>query len=397
MKAGTGGEVKVLSGNQAASEAAVLCQPDVVAAYPITPQSEVVEELSGFYARGELKAEFVEVEGEHSAMSVLIGASSSGGRTFSATSSHGLLFMFEPYFYAATLRLPIVMAHVCRELAAPNTVLCSHQDIMTMRDAGWIQIHCASCQEILDSIIMAYRLAEDPEILLPVNICYDGHYLSHLSARVEVPGQSEVTEFLPDKVPRECRLDPDKPMMQAPYLGGKLFTEYRYKHCAAMQNALKTIDDIDAEFQKTFGRSYGGLLEEYCTEDAEIVLIALGSAASTAKAVIDAKRDEGGKAGLIRIRCFRPFPSDKLKKALKGARAIGVIDRDVCFGWNTGIIFMELRSLLNREQMNTPMINFIAGLSGADITKEHIRRSINSLQKVARGASEPEVIWLDLE
>jgi phenylglyoxylate dehydrogenase alpha subunit len=174
MKAVGDRTIKVLSGNAAAARAALLCRPDVVAAYPITPQSPVVEELSKFYADGSLQAEFVEVEGEHSAMSVLIGASSSGGRTFSATSSHGLLYMFEAYFYAATLRLPIVMVEVCRELAAPNTVLSSQQDILTMRDAGWIQIHAASCQEILDSIIMAYKLAEDQDILLPVNICYDG-------------------------------------------------------------------------------------------------------------------------------------------------------------------------------------------------------------------------------
>ena len=397
MRTTTEGKVKVLSGNQAAAQAAVLCQPDVVAAYPITPQSEVVEELSRFLAEGILKAEFVEVEGEHSALSVLIGASSSGGRTFSATSSHGLLFMFEAYSYAATLRLPIVMAHVCREVAAPNTVLCSQQDIMLARDAGWIQIHCASCQEILDSIIMAYRLAEDPDILLPVNICYDGHYLSHLSARVEVPDQADVSTFLPANKLRECRLDPDKPMMQAPYLGGKLFTEYRYKHCLAMQNALQKIDYLDEEFQKSFGRSYGGLIEEYRNEDAEIVLVALGSAASTAKAVIDLKRDEGVKVGLVRIRCFRPFACDRLSKALKGAKVIGVIDRDVCFGWNMGIVFVELRALLNRMRMNQPMFNFIAGLSGADITKDHIERAINNMQLALHGKFGPEVTWLDLE
>jgi len=391
------GEIKVLSGNQSTAEAVVLCQPDVVAAYPITPQSEVVEELSKFHAEGALQAELVEVESEHSAMSVLIGASSSGGRTFSATSSHGLLYMFEAYFYASTLRLPIVMAHVCRELAAPNTVLCSQQDILTMRDAGWIQIHCASCQEILDSIIMAYRLAEDPSILLPVNICYDGHYLSHLSARVEVPNQADVLTFLPQKKLRECRLDPDKPMMQAPFLGGKLFTEYRYKHCSAMQNALQKIDYIDGEFQKSFGRSYGGLIEEYRTEDAEIVLVALGSAASTAKAVIDVKRNEGMKVGLIRIRSFRPFPSDRLEKAIRGKKAIGVIDRDVCFGWNTGIVFLELRALLTRLGISMPLVNFIAGLSGADITVNHIGRAIDTTQKAALNKPHQEVTWLDLE
>jgi len=186
-------------------------------------------------------------------------------------------------------------------------------------------------------------------------------------------------------------------MMQAPYLGGKLFTEYRYKHCLAMQSALQKIDYIDKEFQKSFGRSYGGLIEEYRNNDAEIVLVALGSAASTAKTVIDVKRDEGVKVGLVRIRCFRPFAGDRLGKALKGARVIGVIDRDVCFGWNTGIVFMELRSLLNRMRMNQPMVNFIAGLSGADITKDHIDRAINNMQRALHGEFGREVTWLDLE
>ncbi len=397
MEATARGEIKVLSGNQATAEAVVLCQPDVVCAYPITPQSEVVEELSKFHAEGVLKTEFVDVEGEHSALSVLIGAASAGGRTFSATSSHGLLFMFEPYYYASTLRLPIVMAHVCRELAAPNTVLCSQQDIMVARDAGWVQIHCSSCQEIMDSIFMAYKLAEDPDVLLPVNICYDGHYLSHMNARVEVPDQASVTAFLPAKNLRECRLDPEKPMMQAPFLSGKLFAEFRYKQCAAMQNVLTKVDSIDKEFQKSFGRSYGGLIDEYRTEDADIVLVAIGSAASTAKAVIDAKRNEGIKVGLVRIRCFRPFPSARLEKALRGKKAIGVIDRDICFGWNTGVVFMELRALLTRAGLNIPMVNFIAGLSGADITLNHIGRAINITQQAALNKTQQEVTWMDLE
>jgi phenylglyoxylate dehydrogenase alpha subunit len=397
METTASGEIKVLSGNQAAAEAVVLCQPDVVCAYPITPQSEVVEELSRFHAQGDLQTEFVDVEGEHSALSVLIGAASSGGRTFSATSSHGMLFMFEPYIYAASLRLPIVMAHICRELAAPNTVLCSQQDIMVVRDAGWIQIHCSSCQEILDSIIMAYRLAEDPDILLPVNVCYDGHYLSHFSARVEVPDQSAVTAFLPVKSLRECRLDPAKPMMQAPFLGGKLFTEYRYKHCEALQKALVKIDNIDTEFQKSFGRSYGGQIEEYRTEDAELVLVAIGSVASTAKVVVDNKRREGLKVGLVRIRCFRPFPTTRLVQALQGKKAIGVIDRDVCYGWNAGTVYMEIRALLSQAGLNIPMVNFIAGLSGGDITINHLGRAIDITQQAALRKPQPEVTWLDLE
>jgi pyruvate/2-oxoacid:ferredoxin oxidoreductase alpha subunit len=391
------GTVKVLKGNSAAARAVLLCKPDVVAAYPITPQSPVVEEMSKFVAGGMLDAEFVEVEGEHSAMSVLIGASSTGGRVFSATSSNGLAYMFEAYFYAATLRLPIVMVNVCRELAAPNTVLCSQQDILTMRDAGWIQIHAESCQEILDAIIMAYKLAEDADIQLPVNVCYDGHYLSHLSARVEIPGQADVDAFLPARELPDCRLDPDKPMMQGVFLGGKLFAEYRHKHCQAMSQAKQKIDTIDKEFYEVFGRSYGGLVEEYRTEDAEIVLLTMGSAASTAKVMIDTKRAEGINVGLIRLRTFRPFPLERLARAVQGKKAIGVIDRDVCFGWNTGIIYMEVRAALNALGISMPVVNFIDGLSGADITLEHIEKAIDTTCRAAAGKPYEEVNWMILE
>jgi pyruvate/2-oxoacid:ferredoxin oxidoreductase alpha subunit len=391
------GTVKVLKGNSAAARAVLLCKPDVVAAYPITPQSPVVEEMSKFVATGKLDAEFVEVEGEHSAMSVLIGASSTGGRVFSATSSNGLAFMMEAYFYAATLRLPIVMVNVCRELAAPNTVLCSQQDILTMRDAGWIQIHAESCQEILDTIIMAYKLAEDDDIQLPVNVCYDGHYLSHLSSRVEIPSQADVDAFLPARKLPDCRLDPDKPMMQGVFLGGKLFTEYRYKHCQAMSQAKQKIDTIDEEFYKAFGRNYGGLVEQYRTEDAEIVLLTMGSAASTAKVMIDTKRAKGVNVGLIRLRTFRPFPLERLAQAVRGKKAIGVIDRDVCYGWNAGIVYTEVRAALNAVGISMPVVNFIDGLSGADITLEHIEKAVDITCRAAAGKPYEEVNWMILE
>ena len=397
MEARDTGTVKVLKGNSAAARAVLLCKPDVVAAYPITPQSPVVEEMSKYVATGKLDAEFVEVEGEHSAMSVLIGASSTGGRVFSATSSNGLAFMMEAYFYAATLRLPIVMVNVCRELAAPNTVLCSQQDILTMRDAGWIQIHAESCQEILDCIIMAYKLAEDIDIQLPVNVCYDGHYLSHLSSRVEIPAQAEVDAFLPARELPECRLDPDKPMMQGVFLGGKLFTEYRHKHCQAMSQAKSKIDEIDKAFSETFGRSYGGLIEEYRTQDAEIVLLTMGSAASTAKVVVDAQRAGGVKVGLIRLRAFRPFPLERLARAVAGKKAIGVIDRDVCFGWNAGIVYTEVRAALNAAGISIPVVNFIDGLSGADITLEHIKKAVDTTGRAAAGKTYEDVNWMILQ
>jgi pyruvate/2-oxoacid:ferredoxin oxidoreductase alpha subunit len=244
---------------------------------------------------------------------------------------------------------------------------------------------------------MAYRLAEDQDILLPVTICYDGHYLSHLSTKVEIPDQIDVDSFLPPAKLRECRLDPERPMMQGPFLGGRPFAEYRYKHCLAMSHAKQKIDDIDNEFQKAFGRNYGGLIEEYRVEDAEVVLLAMGSSASTAKVVVDRKRDEGMNVGLVRIRAFRPFPVERLAQAIQGKKAIGVIDRDVCFGWNTGIVFLELRAALASLGRSIPMANFIGGLSGADITLEHIARAIDITQQAAAGEPYTEVTWLTLE
>lgn len=278
-----------MDGNRAAAYGVLLSRPDVICAYPITPQTPLLEHLYKFCAEGKLRAETVEVE--HSAMSVLIGAAASGGRTFTATSSQGLAFMFEAYFMAATLRLPIVMVIATREMIAPTVVASGQQDIISVRDAGWVQLHMASVQEILDSIIIAYRLAEDPEILLPVNICYDGYYLSHLSQEVEVPSQEEVDAFLPPPS-FGPRLDPATPMTFAVYTVGDLFAEYRYKHCAAMERVKDKLPQIEAEFYRRFGRSYDGLIEKYKLDDAEVVIVALGSCAETAKVVVDRRLPE---------------------------------------------------------------------------------------------------------
>jgi len=382
-----------MDGNRAAAYGVLLSRPDVICAYPITPQTPLLEHLYRFCAEGRLKAETVEVEGEHSAISVLIGAAASGARTFTATSSQGLAFMFEAYFMAATLRLPIVMVVATREMIAPSVVASGQQDIMTVRDAGWVQLHAASVQEILDCIIMAYRLAEDPDVLLPVNVCYDGYYLSHLSQEVEVPSQEDVDSFLPPPT-FGPRLDPAHPMTFAVYTVGDLFTEYRYKHCAAMERARRKIPEIEAEFARRFGRSYGGLVERYRLDDAEIALVAMGSCAETAKVVVDRKREEGIPVGLARVRVFRPFPKEELRAALRGIKALGVLDRDVCFGWGCGALFIELKAAVDSS---IPVLNFIGGLAGSDITLEHFSRAVESTLRASRGESLPEVTWLDLE
>ena len=394
----TKGEIRMLTGNEAAAQAVRLCRPSVIAAYPITPQSELVEELAKFAAEGLLDAEMVEVEGEHSAMSVLMGASAAGARTFTATTGQGLAFMYEPYFAASTQRLPIVMAIVNREMLNPSTVSAGEQDFVTLKDGGWIIIAVENCQEILDSLIMAYRLAEDPEIQLPVNVCYDGYYLSYLSDRVEIPSQEEVDLFLaPTQKYERPKLDPVKPLICISFATGTLMMEYRYKHCAAFERAKNKIDEIEREFLAHFGRSYGGQIEEYRTGDAEVILITMGSRSGTAKVVVDKKRNEGLNVGLIKIRSLRPFPHERLTRALEGKKAIGVIDRSVCFGRNCGHLFVDVKASLADVAAPIAMVNFIDGIGGVDITVEHIERAVDITYQAARGEPHQQVTWLALE
>jgi phenylglyoxylate dehydrogenase alpha subunit len=389
-------QVKPLDGNKAAAYGVLLCKPDVISAYPITPQTALPEQLYRFCAEGLLKSEMVEVEGEMSAMSVLIGASAAGGRTFGATSGSGLAFMFEAYCQASTLRLPIVMVIATREMVGPGIVAAGEQDAFSVRDAGWIHIHCETCQEILDSIIMAYELAEDPEILVPVNICYDGFYLSHLTDLVEVPLQEDVDRFLGPRKERP-KLSPETPMAFGVADPRLVFAEYRYKHLAALERAKTKIEQIDTKFQATFGRCYGGLIEKYRMDDAEMALVALGSCSGTAKAVIDAQREAGVRVGLVRVRAYRPFPKEALREALQAMKGIGVIDRNVCFGFNTGTLFVELKSALSDLNKRIPVANFISGLGGADITPQGITRAVDITCQAAHEQSFEEVTWLDLE
>jgi pyruvate/2-oxoacid:ferredoxin oxidoreductase alpha subunit len=243
---------------------------------------------------------------------------------------------------------------------------------------------------------MAYRLAEDPEILVPVIVAFDGYYLSHFSEAVEIPAQEKVDRFLP---PRETalRIDPAAPMTVAPFASVEVLTEYRVKHLAALQRAKARLDAIDGEFKQAFGRSYGGQIEEYRCQDAEIVLVTMGSCTGTARVAIDQKRDQGIKVGLIKVRMFRPFPAGKLASALRGKKAAGIIDRNVCFGWNCGHLLVELKSALNDSENRIPLVNFIGGLNGGDITLQHMERAIDSVQLRAQGKPGKAVTFFDLE
>jgi phenylglyoxylate dehydrogenase alpha subunit len=387
---------KVLTGNAAAAHAVMLCQPDVIAAYPITPSTEILDILYGFQADGSIKSQMVEPEGEHSAMSILIGASICGGRTFTPTSSQGLFFMYEACIFAAAHRLPIVMVNVNRE-TTPAAVASSGQDIHLVKDNGWIQMHSESGQEILDMIIMAFRLAEDPDILVPITIAYDGYYLSYRSEAVDIPSQEQVDRFLPPRRIVNPIITPDAPMTMQPGLPTKIFTEYRIKHMQAMQMAMTKLDELEREFACTFGRSYPGVIEEYRCDDAEIVLLTLGSCAGTAKVTIDRKREEGIRVGMVRVRMYRPFPKEQLAAKLKGKKAIGVIDRDVSFGWNCGHLFVEAKAALNDVKgKRIPMLNFIGGLNGADITLKQMAKAIDDVNMATQRKAYQHVTFFEV-
>jgi pyruvate ferredoxin oxidoreductase alpha subunit len=392
------GKVMVITGNAAAAYGAMLCRPDVVTTYPITPMSEVAEQLSTFRANGTLDAELVEVEGENSAMNVVTGASIAGGRAFTATSSWGLAFMFDAVLHAAGQRAPLVMAIANRETPGVLAVSGGQQDIIMSRDTGWIQVIVENCQEILDMIIMAYRLGEDSDILLPVMVNYDGFYLSYMATSVEIPEREDVDRFLAPlaQQPKRQILTPGQPLGAGSHGIELGFVELRYKHCAALERACAKLEAIDKDFGAYFGRSYGGPIEEYRTEDAEIIIVASGGAAGTARVAVDAKRAKGIKVGLVKIRLFRPFPRRELTKALKGKKAIGVIDRSVNFGWNCGPMYTEVRAL-TPEIGIVPMLSYIDGLANLDITIPHIERVIDEVHAAAAGKPYQEITWIPLE
>jgi pyruvate/2-oxoacid:ferredoxin oxidoreductase alpha subunit len=386
---------KVITGNGAAAYAALLCRPDVVAAYPITPQSEVIEQLAKFCADGSLDAEYVTVEGENSAMNVVTAASMAGGRVFTATSSYGLVYMYDALLQTAGYRAPVVMINVNREPPGIHAVCSGQQDMISVRDSGWVQIICENCQEILDTTIMAYRLAEDFDIQLPVMVNYDGYYLSFLAETVEIPGGEQVDRFLSvlEDQPQRPVLRPGVALGCGSHGLNLGYVELRKKHFAALERVKDKLEQIDREFKSAFGRGYAGQVEEYRTDDADIVLLTSGSAAGTARVVVDEKREQGIKVGLVRLRLYRPFPKDRLVQALKGKKAVGVLDRSVCFGWDCGPIYMETRAL-TPEMGIFPLLSFIDGLANMDITEGHIARVIDDIHEASQGRSYREVTWL---
>ena len=392
----------VCDGNEAAAWGVSLAKPDMVAVYPITPQSSLAEYISQFVADGIIKADLMDVEGEHSVLSVLQGACLAGARTFTASCGQGLAFMFEPYFRTPPLRLPIVMSIVTRDGITPQCVWGGQQDAMTVREAGWIHMFCEDAQEILDTVVMAYKIAEDRDVMVPVNVNHDGNYLSYGVEKVELPDQEEVNLFLGEKNTNwHAALDPERPMGVDPLTGGAggpgpaLFVRYRKGLCKGMQNALRVITEVHEEWGRRFGRHYAPLVEEYRLEDAEYAVMTIGSMTGAGKDAVDAMREAGERVGLIKIKTFRPFPLDALRKALAKVRAVGVVDRSVSFGWNAGPMYQETLSALYFQEKRIPALSFIGGLAGADITVEDFKRVIGMTKAALMGDTVQGPVWLN--
>lgn len=377
---------KVISANQSVSYSVLAAKAQVIAAYPITPQSSIVEMLSGFCATGKLPAKFINVESEHSAMAACISASVTGARTFTATSSQGLALMHELLHYASGLRLPIVMANVNRALASPFNLKADLSDSLSQRDTGWLQFYCESGQEVFDTIIQSYRISE--QLLLPVMVNLEGFILSHTYEIVDIPEPGEVDRFLPPSPPREC-LDVDHPSMFGSTTD--YYINFRYKMHQDMERAKGVCREVDAEFKRIFGREYG-LVHSYRCEDADLILVTAGTIAGTCCVVADRCRARGLKVGVLRIRLFRPFPGEQICEALRGARKVAVIDRDFSPGCG-GIFAQEIKAVLQGVQSSLPVYEFIAGLGGKDVTDKDIEQIIEQTGNMPKPG---ESTWIGL-
>lgn len=381
---------KVIMGNHAVSYAVMLAKTQVIAAYPITPQTQIVEELSNICAEGRLKARFVKVESEHSAMACCIGASAAGSRAFTATSSQGLALMHELLHWAAGARLPIVLAEVNRALAPGWNIWAEQTDSLAQRDTGLLQFYCTSNQEILDSILIAYRVAE--EVSLPVMVAYDAFFLSHTYEAVDIPSQEKVDEFLPPYEP-EVKLDVDNPLAFGSLTTTEYYMEMREKIERATEGIHTILPQVYEDFEKVFGRHYG-VVEQYRCDDADLILVTSGTVSSTAQVVIDKLRESGQSVGKINIRMFRPFPADEIRDALRGCKKVAVLDRNISFGQG-GIFAQELKAALCNEVERPHVFGFVAGLGGRDITPATIEEVIAAAEKV--DAPEKDFEWIGLK
>ncbi len=377
---------RFISGNDAFAEGVRLARPQVISAYPITPQTTVVESLSSMVEDGRLQAEYLHVESEHSALSAAMGASATGARTFTATSSQGLLYMAEVLTYASGGRFPIVMMNANRALALPWNIYGDQRDSLALLDHGWIQLYVQDNQEALDAALMAYAIAEDPRVSLPFMVNLDGFALTHTYEPVDIPQDEQAASFLPPYCTAN-KFDFEHPVSLGYSAGPEYNRFYAQAHHEDMLAAEAVIDEVEARFAEAFGRRYTGLAEAYRCDDAEVVLVTLGSIAGLVHDVVDELRAEGQRVGLLRIRYMRPFPAQPIAEALAGAKAVGVLEKDISYGAE-GTVFTNVMAALARTGQVPPALNFIGGLGGDDITRDQIRDAFAALQR--SGSEEPK-------
>ena len=372
-----------LSGNEATAIAMKQINPDVVAAFPITPSTEIPQYFSTFVSNGEVDTEFVAVESEHSAMSATIGAEAAGARAMTATSANGLSLMWEMTYIASSLRLPIVMALVNRAVSGPLNIHNDHSDAMGVRDAGWIMLFSENNQEAYDNMLMAHRIAEHKDVQLPVMVCQDGFITSHSIENIELENDEEVKKFVGQYKPEHYLLNDKEPIAIGPLdLQAYLF-EHKAQQAEAMKNAKKVIKEVAKEFEKWTGRKYE-FFEKYKLDDAEIAIVCMNSTAGTTKAVVDELREKGVKAGLLKLRMFRPFPAEEIAEALQGLKAVAILDKADSLNSAGGALFEDVTSAMYVNKKQVPMVNYIYGIGGRDTTTMQIESVYNDLQEIVK-------------
>ena len=377
---------EVMTSNKAVAEAVRLAKPKVIPVYPITPQTTISEYLAQYVADEKIDAKYVKVESEHSAISAAVGASGAGVRVFTATSSQGLMLMHEILFAAAGMRTPFVLADANRAISAPLNIWNDQQDSIAQRDAGWLQIYVENAQEALDTTLMAYKVSENPDVLLPSMVCLDGFILTHTVEPVEIPEEEDVDKFLPPYAPKHSFIDPAEPMTIGSFADPEYYMEARHDMEVAMDNSIEIIQKTCDEFAEIFGRKYG-LVEPYKTDDAEIIFIAMGSICSSIRVIVDQLRAKGEKVGLLKIRSYRPFPTEAINEVIKDCDKIAVVDKNFSFGIG-GALYSDMKVKFDKE-----IYGFITGLGGRDITPE----SILEIYEKTKNVPEKAVTWIGLK
>lgn len=378
-----------MSGNEAVAFAIKQINPDVMPAFPITPSTEIPQMVSSYIANGECDTEFIPVESEHSSMSATLGSEAAGARSLTATSSCGLALMWEELLVAASNRMPCALALVNRTLSGPININCDHTDGMGARDTGWIQIYAENNQEAYDNFIQAYPIAEDKRVHLPIMICQDGFITSHAVENIELLEDEKVKEFVGTYQPEEFLLNPGAPMSVGPYSVSNYAMEARRNQLLAMENAKGVICEVAEKYRKLTGRGFD-FFEEYKTEDADFVMVIMGSAAGTAKQAVDDMREKGMKVGVLKLRVFRPFPAKEIAEALKYCKAVAIMDRCESYNTNGGPLGSEIMAALYRERSQAEAVNYIYGLAGRDFTVNHVYDIFNTLKDHVENGTEFE-------